>query len=208
MGSASDGTDASVAPPESIKAIPVRHWGRWVSAVVVLGALGALALAIARTREFDFSAIPDYQFNDTIIRGLRATIVLSVLAQLIGVVLGIVLAVMRLSKNPVLSATSWLYIWFFRGTPVLVQLLFWFNIGLVFSRVTIGVPFTHYALVDVSTNDLISGFTAALLGLGLNEGAYMAEIVRAGIISVDHGQTEAAHALGMTQSQTMRRVVL
>jgi polar amino acid transport system permease protein len=125
----------------------------------------------------------------------------------IGITLGIVLAVMRLSPSPVMSWVSWLYIWFFRGTPVLVQIFFWFNLNTVLPHIGIGIPGTPLHWQE-STNLLISAFTAATLGLGLNEAAYMAEIVRAGIISVEHGQTEAAQALGMNRLQVMRRIVL
>src|SRR5690242_5753027 len=126
----------------------------------------------------------------------------------IGIVLGVLLAVMRLSPNPLVAGFSWFYIWFFRGTPVLVQLLFWSFIGAVYSKITLGIPFGGPAIVLGSANAVITAFVAAILGLGLNEGAYMAEIVRAGILSVDEGQTEAAHALGMTRLQTLRRIVL
>src|SRR5699024_5702745 len=122
--------------------------------------------------------------------------------QVLGIALGVVAAVMRTSKNPVTSWVSWLYIWFFRGTPVLVQLLVWYNLSLVFP--TVGLP----GIGSWDTNSLMTPFLAALLGLGINEGAYMAEIVRAGINSVDHGQTEAAHALGLSPTKTMRRIVL
>jgi polar amino acid transport system permease protein len=114
---------------------------------------------------------------------------------------------MRLSPNPVMSWVSWLYIWFFRGTPVLVQIFFWFNLNLVLKSIDIGIPFTSFWL-HANTNTLIPPFMAALLGLGFNEAAYMAEIVRAGIISVEHGQTEAAQALGMNRGLVMRRIVL
>src|SRR6202043_3447541 len=125
----------------------------------------------------------------------------------IGIVLGVVLAVMRLSPNPLVSGSSWLYIWFFRGTPILVQLLFWYNIGALYPKLALGIPFGP-AFIPADANTLITPFRAAILGLGLNEGAYMAEIVRAGMISVDEGQTDAAQSLGMTRLQTMRRVVL
>jgi len=118
-----------------------------------------------------------------------------------------VLAVMRLSPNPVVSSVSWFYIWFFRGTPVLVQLFFWYHLQLILPHITIGIPFTAIQWQG-DTLQVISPFLAAILGLGLNEAAYMAEIVRAGIISVEHGQTEAAQALGMTRLQVMRRIVL
>jgi polar amino acid transport system permease protein len=126
----------------------------------------------------------------------------------IGIVLGIALAVMRLSANPVMSTVSWVYIWFFRGTPVLVQIFFWWNLAIVLPQIGLGIPPHGPWLWHESTNVLIGPFTAAMLGLGLNEAAYMAEIVRAGIISVDQGQTEAAQALGMTRLQVMQRIVL
>jgi len=135
------------------------------------------------------------------------TLELTVLAMVIGVVLGVVMAVMRLSPNPVVSWVSWFYIWFFRGTPVLVQIFFWYNLASILPHIALSIPGGH-VLFHASTNDLISPFTAAILGLGLNEAAYMAEIVRAGLISVEHGQTEAAQALGMTRLLVMRRIVL
>jgi polar amino acid transport system permease protein len=132
---------------------------------------------------------------------------LTVLAMVVGIVLGVILSVMRLSPNWVMAWVSWIYIWFFRGTPVLVQIFFWFNINLIIKSIDIGIPFTS-VWVHANTNTLIAPFMAVLLGLGLNEAAYMAEICRAGIISVEHGQTEAAQALGMSGSLVMRRIVL
>ncbi len=193
--------------PEAIKAIPVRHPWRWVSAVVVL-ALAALAVDILATApNLDWGVVGKYLFNAQILRGVVVTLELTVIAMVMGVVLGALLAVMRLSKNPVVSSVSWFYIWFFRGTPVLVQIFFWFNIASILATIKIGIPFTSLQWVGI-TNKIISPFLAVILGLGLNEAAYMAEIVRAGIISVEHGQTEAAQALGMTRLQVMRRVVL
>ncbi len=194
--------------PEAIKAIPVRHPWRWVSAVVVL-ALAALAIDILATApNLDWGVVRQYIFNRQILGGVAVTLELTAIAMVIGVLLGVLLAVMRLSKNPVVSSVSWFYIWFFRGTPVLVQIFFWFNIAAILPKITIGIPFiTSLQWVGI-TNKLISPFLAAILGLGLNEAAYMAEIVRAGIISVEHGQTEAAQALGMTRPLVMRRVVL
>src|SRR5258708_23991158 len=125
----------------------------------------------------------------------------------IGILLGMILAVMRLSRNAVVSWLSWFSIWSFRGTPVLVQIFFWFNLALVLPHIGVGIP-GGPPLWGVSTNVLITPLMAAVFGLGFNEAAYMAEIVRAGIISVEHGQTEAAQALGMTRLQGMRRIVL
>jgi polar amino acid transport system permease protein len=180
-----------------------------VAAAVLLGLLALLVRLIVNSRFADFAVVRHYLFNSSILEGLRNTLIISVLAQIVGIALGITFSVMRLSKNPVLSVTSWLYIWFFRGTPVLVQLLFWFNaVPLVFKTFAVSVPFTHIVLYQKPMVQFMTPFMAALLGLGLNEGAYMAEIVRAAIISVDEGQTEAAQALGMRAGLTMRRVVL
>jgi polar amino acid transport system permease protein len=193
--------------PEDIRAVPVRHPGRWVAAAIVLLVGASLIRSVASNPRFEWSVVGNYLFDERILEGLRVTLELTVIAMAIGVVLGILLAVMRLSRNPLVSGSSWLYIWFFRGTPVLVQLLFWYNIAALYPKIAIGVPFGP-AVIHADANTLIPPFTAAILGLGLNEGAYMAEIVRAGIISVDEGQSDAAHSLGMTRLQTMRRIVL
>jgi polar amino acid transport system permease protein len=135
------------------------------------------------------------------------TLELTAISMAIGIVLGILLAVMRLSPNPLVSGASWVYIWLFRGTPILVQILLWYNVAALYPRLSLGIPFGPQ-FVHFSTGSLITPFVAGMLALGLNEGAYMAEIVRAGIISVDEGQTEAAQSLGMTRLQAMRRIVL
>jgi len=155
----------------------------------------------------EWASVRKYLFSHIILRGVWMTIKLTILSMAIGIVLGIVAAVMRLSANPVVRGAAWLYVWFFRGTPLLVQILAWFAISTLFKTLAFGVPFgPHFA--GESTNKLITLFVSALLALSLNEGAYMSEIVRAGILAVDEGQTEAAHALGMTKLQTMRRIVL
>jgi polar amino acid transport system permease protein len=148
-----------------------------------------------------------YLLSRDILRGLLITLELTALAMLVGVVLGVVIAVMRLSPNPILVGVSWLYTWFFRGTPVLVQIVFWSYIGLLYRYPSLGIPFGP-EFVYFDANVLIPVFVGAVLGLGLNEAAYMSEIVRAGILSVDPGQTEAAAALGMTRGQILRRIVL
>jgi polar amino acid transport system permease protein len=192
-----------------IRAVPVRHWGRLVSAALILLVAAWLVQAGISSNFVDFSIVRRYLFDDLILEGLRNTIIISVLAQGAGIVLGVAFAVMRLSRNPVLSVSSSFYIWFFRGTPVLVQLLFWFNgVPGVFKTMTIAIPFTDVTLYSTPMVDFMTPFMAAFLGLALNEGAYMAEIVRAGILSVDEGQADAAHALGMTPAKTMRRIVL
>ncbi len=199
--------DALRPRPAAIKAVPVRHTGRWLAAVVVLAVAAALVFTFVTAPNLRWSVVSHYLFHRLILQGVTTTLELTVLAMVIGIALGVVLAVMRLSPNPVMSWVSWIYIWFFRGTPVLVQIFFWFNLALVLPHIGIGIPFTsiHW---QADTNTLVPAFMAATLGLGLNEAAYMAEIVRAGLISVEHGQTEAAQALGMTRSLVMRRIVL
>jgi polar amino acid transport system permease protein len=200
-------TAGRTGPPEQIKAVPVRHPGRWVAAVVVLVLVAMLVHTLATNPRFEWGVIGQYFLSRRVLDGLGLTILLTVVAMAIGIVLGVVLAVMRLSANPLLSGASWVYIWFFRGTPVLVQLLFWFNLAFLYPRISLGVPFGP-GFVHANANDVISALTAAILGLGLNEGAYMAEIVRAGILSVEHGQVEASQALGMSRALTMRRIIL
>ncbi len=203
-------TDKGTAPearPDLIKAVPVRHPGRWAGAVVILVLAGMLLHTLVTNPVFDWTTVSKYLFHQSITHGVGVTLQLTAYSMLMGVAGGIILAVMRLSPNPLLSGSAYLYIWVFRGTPVLVQLVFWGFLGLLWQKISIGVPFGP-AFWSESTNTLVPTFVAALLGLGLNEAAYMAEIVRAGIQSVDEGQTEAAHALGMSQSQTLRRIVL
>jgi polar amino acid transport system permease protein len=198
---------AQAGPPEEIQAVPVRHPGRWLAAAVVLVLVAMLVHALVTNSRFDWSVVWSYFTSTRVLHGLGVTILLTVVSMAIGIVLGIVLAVMRLSANPLLSGSSWVYIWFFRGTPVLVQLLVWFNLAFLYPKVSIGIPFGP-SWLSANANSLITPLAAAILGLGLNEGAYMAEIVRAGILSVEHGQGEAAQALGMTRGLTMRRIIL
>jgi polar amino acid transport system permease protein len=195
------------APAEEIKAVPVRHPGRWIAAVVVLVLFAMLVHSLATNPRFEWNIVGQYFLSSRVLRGLGVTILLTVVSMAIGIVLGVILAVMRLSQNPLLSGASWVYIWFFRGTPVLVQLLVWFNLAFLYPHVSIGVPFGP-SFASANANSLITPLLAAILGLGLNEGAYMAEIVRAGILSVEFGQSEAAQALGMTRAVTLRRIIL
>lgn len=195
------GDTAPPAGPQAVRAIPVRHYGRYVSALVAIAILVAIVYAFSQGK-INWQAVPDYFFDHRILTGVGKTLLLTVLSMLIGIVGGIVLAVMRLSKNPVTSSISWFYIWFFRGTPVLVQLFLWFNLGLVFEYINLGPIYKDY------WSDFMTPLLTALLGLGLNEAAYMAEICRAGLLAVDEGQTEAAHALGMSHGRTLRRIVV
>ncbi|HEV2890643.1 MAG TPA: amino acid ABC transporter permease [Frankiaceae bacterium] len=168
---------------------------------------------------FQWSFMADHMFTPPVMEGVRTTLVLTVYSMLIGVGFGIVLAIMRLSPNPIISSVAWVYTWFFRAVPRLVLAILFGNLGILYARLEIGLPFDDQILGlfggggnaviwGVDANDFLRGFTAGLLALALSEAAYMAEIVRAGIQSVDAGQTEAAQAIGMSRGQTMRRVVL
>ena len=185
----------------------MRHPGRWIAAGVVAILVASLVRSAITNPRFEWDVVGDYLNSSRIVDGLVTTLELTALAMLVGIVLGVLLAVMRLSPNPLLSGTSWVYVWAFRGTPVLVQILLWNNIAAIYPSIDLGIPFGP-SFIHLDANELITPFMAGVLGLGLNEGAYMSEIVRAGIISVDEGQHDAAHALGMSRLQTMRRIVL
>jgi len=205
--STSELTDQRTGRPEEIKAVPVRRPGRWIAAFIVLVIAASIIRSVVTNKRFEWHVVGQYLFDSRILHGVLVTLELTVLSMIIGIVLGVILAVMRQSPNPIVSGGSWVYIWFFRGTPLLVQLLFWYNIAALFPSIDLGIPFGP-SFIHAHANTLITPLAAALLGLGLNEGAYMAEIVRAGIISVDEGQTEAAQSLGMTRLMTMRLIVL
>lgn len=183
------------------------HFWRWVSAILVLAAVVGILAVLAGAR-IQWPHVLQYVALDTMAQAAWNTVVLAVAAQLVAVVIGVIIAVMRISGNPVASSVAVGYIWILRGVPVLVQILVWYNLALVVDHIVIGVPFTDLILFDAPTNAIMTAFTAALLGLALNESAYMAEIIRGGLKGVDSGQTEAAHALGMTPLHTLRRIIL
>ncbi|WP_078503686.1 amino acid ABC transporter permease [Streptomyces sulphureus] len=210
---ADDATENSQAPGggadvvDVAGAAPVRHPLRWL-AVAVLAVLFAQLVHFLTTNDnFEWDVVGSY-FNAEIIgRGIATTLELTLVAMAIGIFGGVLIAVGRMSENRVLSAVCGAYVWFFRGVPVLVQLVLWYNMSALLPRVSFGIPFGP-ELVSGQTNELITPFLAAILGLGLNEAAYMAEIVRGGLLGVDPGQTEAASALGMGPARVLRRVVL
>ncbi|MGN9847061.1 amino acid ABC transporter permease [Nonomuraea sp. H19] len=190
-----------------IKAIPARHPWRWVATGFVLLLVALVVVSLFTNPRYRWEIVAKYLFDGTVLHGLLLTLEFTAIAMTIGVVLGVVLAVMRGSPNRVLSWTSGAYIWFFRGTPLLVQLIFWFNLSALYPTIDLGVPFgPTFATLDA--NVLITPFIAGVLGLALNEGAYMAEIVRAGIMSIPKGQLEAASSLGMPRGMTMRKIIL
>jgi polar amino acid transport system permease protein len=198
---------APATPHADEPIVRLRHPWRWVAIVVIGLFLAEILWFFATSDAMRWDLVRGYLFEESIMRGLWMTVKLTVTAMVVGIVLGTVLAVMRLSDNPVLRGLAGGYVWLFRGTPIVVQLLFWFFLGSVMPEVTFGIPFGPEFTIG-ETSEVITPFLAAILGLGLNEAAYMAEIVRAGIKSVDPGQPEAAQALGMSPAVTYRRVVL
>jgi polar amino acid transport system permease protein len=200
----SKGPSSGAAP---IEAVPVRHPGRWVAAAIVLVIAAMVVSSLLTNPNWGWSLIGQYIFSPPILRGVVVTIILTIVSMIIGLMLGIVLAIMRLSPNPLTSSCAWLFVWAFRGTPVYVQLFLWANIGALYSVLALGIPFGP-EFFTFETKALIPPIVAAILGLGLNEAAYMSEIVRAGILSVDEGQEEAATAVGMSRMQTLRHIVL
>ncbi|MGW0252413.1 amino acid ABC transporter permease [Nocardia goodfellowii] len=201
------GHGGGLAEPEPIKAVPLRRPGRWIAAAFILVLLGLFLYGAATKEEYKWATFGKYLFDKRILNGALVTLELTVLAMALAIILGIVLAVMRLSPNPVLRSVSWVYLWIFRGTPVYVQLVFWGLFPSLYKHLVLGVPFGP-SFVDFNVQELQAAFLFAVIGLGLNEAAYMAEIVRAGINSVGEGQREASVALGMSWTQTMRRTVL
>src|SRR3954466_1699034 len=213
------GTATRTAPPEQIRAVPVRHPGRWIAAVVIAVLVAMFVHMLVTNPVFQWRFMADNMFSPAVLRGARTTLIMTVLAMLLGILLGIVVAVMRLSPNPIVSGAAWVYVWFFRAIPRIVLLFFIANLGALYATYSLGFPFDRQLMdlfgfdgdlrfLGLNGNQIFAGFTAGLIGLVLSEGAYMAEIVRAGIQSVDPGQTEAAGALGMGRSTTMRRIVL
>ncbi|MFC8615482.1 amino acid ABC transporter permease [Micromonospora purpureochromogenes] len=193
---------------ETVRVVPVRHYGRWVTALLVVGLTVLFARALLDSPNLEPGTIREYLFKDYVLDGVVTTLWLTLLAMVLGTVGGVLLAVMRLSANPVLRGVSWAFIWVFRGTPLLVQIIFFGFLGALFPRLTLTVPFTGTVLFDQPTSVVVTGTVAAVLALSLNEMAYAAEVIRGGILAVDAGQTEAAAALGMSPTLTLRRVVL
>jgi polar amino acid transport system permease protein len=177
------------------------HYGRWVAGIVSIAILVGIVNSFVHA-QIDWPVVGQYLGDGQILKGLVITIVLTLVSMFIGIVIGVIVAIMRVSKNPVTLGIGWLYVWIFRGTPVYLQLLLWFNIALVYPVVKIPGIYTG------RTVDLVSPFVAAVLGLGINQGAYTSEIVRAGLLSVDEGQREAAEAIGMSSGMILWRIVL
>ncbi|HUV58075.1 MAG TPA: amino acid ABC transporter permease [Acidimicrobiales bacterium] len=197
---------------DSMEVVPVRHIGRWFGGAVMLVLLAMFIHTLLSKPDgkwrFSWNVVGQYFFSTELLHGLLVTIELTVISMTIGIVLGVIIAILRLSPSRLLSTPAWTYTWFFRGTPVYVQLLFWFNIAALYQHFSIGVPFWSHAFLTINSNSIFTPFTAAFVAFGLNEAAYMSEIARAGLIAVDEGQIEAATSLGMTRGQSLRLVIL
>jgi polar amino acid transport system permease protein len=205
--SSDDLSQASAHASEAMVIVPRRQFGRWILALVVLVAVVYVLYSFAASPNISWSIVRNYLTWPTILQGARYTVLLTLATQAAGIVGGTVLAAMRLSGNVVFRAISSAYIWFFRGTPLLIQIIFWYNIAIVFPRVRLGIPFTGIEW-SAETNSIVTATMAAFLALGLNEAAYMAEIVRGGMMSVDRGQTEAAQSIGMRPLQAFMSIIL
>ncbi|WP_278236022.1 amino acid ABC transporter permease [Isoptericola sp. AK164] len=193
--------------PAPLRARPVPRPGRWLSAAVLLVLAAMVVHALVTNPNFRWDTVWLYLRDVNVVRGVGWTLVLTFGSMAIAVVLAVLLAIMRRSDNPVMRSVSWAYIWFFRGTPIYTQLVFWGLVSVLYPRLSLGIPFGPEFFV-FDTRDVITAFWAALIGLALNEAAYLAEIVRAGLGSVDPGQAEAARALGMKEPRILRRIVL
>ncbi|WP_052424610.1 amino acid ABC transporter permease [Streptomyces fulvoviolaceus] len=198
-------------PPREQDEIRVAHRSHpawWLVVAFVALCVAGIVKMLFTNPNLQWDVVGEYFFTQRILKGLLVTLELTVLAMVSGILLGVLTAVMRLSPIKILSSTAWAYTWFFRGTPLLVQIIFWYNLAALFPKIEIGIPLLGPTLWSGDSNAVITPFVAALLGLALNEGAYMSEIVRGGIVSVDQGQHEAAVALGMRSRRVMRRIVL
>ncbi|MFI9417520.1 amino acid ABC transporter permease [Streptomyces werraensis] len=203
-----DAPAPSPAPDTDVpRIVPRRNVGRWIGAGIALLLFAMLLNSVVRNDAFQWSVVGRYFTTSAVLDGLLLSLWLTAVVMVLGFLTGTVLAVMRLSGNPVLRTLSWGYIWIFRSTPLLVQLLFWFNIGALYPTLGFGIPFGPQ-FVTVQTVNLLGPTLTAVIGLTLHESAYAAEVVRGGILSVDSGQTEAAQALGLSRRRTLRRIVV
>lgn len=186
---------------------PVRRPGRWLSAAVV-AILAAMAInSLVTNPNFQWPVVGQWLFSNTIMTGVFYTLILTIISMTVGTILAITMAIMRQSPNPILRYVAWFYIWFFRGTPIYTQLIFWSLLPTLYPRLSLGIPFGP-EFVSFETATVFTAFWMAIVGLSLNEGAYLAEIIRSGLNAVDKGQWEAATALGMKRGQILRRIIL
>ncbi|MGW0993237.1 amino acid ABC transporter permease [Streptomyces sp. NPDC002523] len=210
-GAAAPGAGPRTTPvphdPATLEIVPARHYARWAAAVAVLVLLAQFVHGLATNPVWEWGVFRDYVLSETIVQAVWVTLQLTAYAAVLGFLLGTVLAFMRLSRSPVLQTVAWTYIWIFRSIPMIVQLVFWFNLSALYKELGVGIPFGP-VFWSVDSNSLIGTIGAAVIGLTLHQAAYAAEIVRGGVVSVDHGQLEAAAALGIPRLRQIRRIVL
>lgn len=199
--------DVAALGTSGMRVRKLRHPMRPLVALVAVVLLAQAINSAVGNRGFHWAVVGNYMFSQPILHGLVLTLELTAAAMAIGIVFGTVIALFRMSSNPLLQGFAWIYVWAFRGTPTLVQLIFFYNLSALYPHLSIGIPFGP-TFATGRTNDLIAPLTAGVLGLGLNEAAYMSEIIRSGLLAIDRGQTEAAKGLGMTPATTFRRIIL
>ncbi|WP_405546112.1 amino acid ABC transporter permease [Streptomyces phaeochromogenes] len=198
------------AEPEdygALKVVPVRHPWRWVAVTVTAVLLAQFVHGLATNSGWEWEVFAEFFTAEVILKAVWVTLQLTFYGTALGFALGIVLAFMRLSASPFLKAVSFAYIWAFRSIPLIVQLLFWFNLAYLYKKLEFGIPFGP-GFFSFDTMGLVGAMSAAVLGLALHQAAYAAEIVRGGVLSVDSGQLEAAAALGIPRLRQIRRIVL
>ena len=188
--------------------LPVRNPGPVVAGIIVAIIVCFLLYSIITNPRFEWYEVAIYLISDNVLAGIGWTLFLTVVSMVIAIILAVVLAMMRKSVNPVLRGVSWFFIWFFRGTPVYTQLVFWGMFAVLVPKLSLGIPFTSVEFFSIDSNVVMTSLNAAVIGLSLNEAAYLSEIVRAGLEAVDVGQVEASKALGMSRSLMMRRIIL
>lgn len=194
-------------PYDDIPVVPARHPWRWVATAGVAVLLAMITSSLVTNERWEWDYVAQYLTWPSVLEGLWGTLRLTLVATVVGFGLGTVLALMRLSRSPLLQAVSWGYTWVFRSVPVILQLLLWYNLAYLYPTIGFGIPFGP-SFAEVPTLDIVGKFGAAILGLGLSQAAYSSEIVRAGILSVDQGQHEAAAALGIPRARQQWRIVL
>ncbi|WP_217208083.1 amino acid ABC transporter permease [Streptomyces sp. AC550_RSS872] len=190
-----------------LKIVATRHYARWAAGIAVIVLVAQFTHGLATNPVWEWNVFWDYVFSETIVQAVWVTLQLTAYATVLGFLLGTVLAFMRLSRSPVLSTVAWAYVWIFRSIPMIVQLVFWFNLSALYKELGVGVPFGP-VFFSIDSNTLIGTIGAAVIGLTLHQAAYAAEIVRGGVLSVDHGQLEAAATLGIPRLRQIRRIVL
>jgi polar amino acid transport system permease protein len=195
--------------PGAVAVVPTRHWWRWVLSALVAFVVLQFVWSLVTNTQYEWNVFAEYFFSQSVLNSLGVTLGLTVVSVIGGFILGAVLANFRLSKSPLLSGAAYIYIWFFRSVPLLVQILVWYNLGYLYPTLGLGTPFTtDFWLVEFSTTTLITAFAAATIGLTLHQAAYFAEIIRGGILSVDQGQLEASAALGLPRRVRFFRIIL